>query len=284
LKALDIHQTAILVLWLWFLSGCSPASSSTDMSATPVTPNTPSPDTVSFSTSSPVFVLSINATQTTAPKAVITAREQKEEQESPKYAIIINYPFLETDSPSNTFNETIHEYLEQQKSDFLQTANDNEAWRFANMPQVGNTMQINYTITYKSSNLISIMFTKDIYIAGAAHPNIWAASFNYDLDSDRILSLFDLFSPSTPFLETISDYCIHKLMEQQILQMPSGAQPEEENYIRWNITIDGIQITFDPYQVAPYAAGMPQVLVPYENLRPIINSDSPVWSVIQSTN
>jgi hypothetical protein len=35
-------------------------------------------------------------------------------------------------------------------------------------------------------------------------------------------------------------------------------------------------VTFDPYQVAPYAAGPQYVLVPYSALKDIIKADGPI--------
>jgi hypothetical protein len=42
------------------------------------------------------------------------------------------------------------------------------------------------------------------------------------------------------------------------------------------ITKKGLWITFDPYQVAAYAAGPQTVLVPYSALKDIIKPDGPV--------
>ncbi|MFO7584726.1 MAG: DUF3298 domain-containing protein, partial [Anaerolineales bacterium] len=51
-----------------------------------------------------------------------------------------------------------------------------------------------------------------------------------------------------------------------ILGFSGGAEPLPENYRNWNLTYEGLLITFDEYQVAPYAAGMQQVLVPFDVL------------------
>jgi hypothetical protein len=254
---------AVLVFSLPFLTGCD--SNSRPAEETPETVITPS-NTV---------------TTTPVPQGILTAREEKESQESPKYSIVVNFPYLEGVSSADNFNTAVAEFLEKQKAEFLVSVEDNEEWRSQNMPQVGNDMQVDYVVTYESPTLISIMFTNSLYIAGAAHPNSWVTSLNFDLITGKPYSLSDMFSSSTPYLETISEYCINELSEQETLQMPEGAQPEEMNYSHWNITGQGIRITFNPYQVAPYAAGIPQVLVPYEVLKPILSPDSPIWEFIQ---
>ena len=56
----------------------------------------------------------------------------------------------------------------------------------------------------------------------------------------------------------------------------SGASARADNYKAWAITKKGLWITFDPYQVAAYAAGPQYVLVPYSALKDIIKPDGPV--------
>ncbi|HXR98967.1 MAG TPA: RsiV family protein, partial [Pyrinomonadaceae bacterium] len=55
-----------------------------------------------------------------------------------------------------------------------------------------------------------------------------------------------------------------------------GAAAKADNYQGWTITKRGLGIYFDPYQVGPYAAGPQFVLVPYSDLKDLINPDGPV--------
>ena len=58
--------------------------------------------------------------------------------------------------------------------------------------------------------------------------------------------------------------------------MKTGASPQASNYQACAITKKGLWVTFDPYMVAPYAAGPQHVLVPYSALKDIIKPDGPV--------
>jgi hypothetical protein len=60
-----------------------------------------------------------------------------------------------------------------------------------------------------------------------------------------------------------------------------GAAAELSNYDNWAITKKGLRITFDPYQVGPYAAGPQQVVVPYSALKEIIKPDGPVKQFVK---
>jgi hypothetical protein len=83
----------------------------------------------------------------------------------------------------------------------------------------------------------------------------------------------------------ISTYCITNLRERAKKDqdamidedmMKSGASPRADNYQACAITKKGLWVTFDPYQVAAYAAGPQHVLVPYSALKDIIKADGPV--------
>jgi hypothetical protein len=63
-------------------------------------------------------------------------------------------------------------------------------------------------------------------------------------------------------LNVISAYCVKDLQDQSKKndmlmedQIKEGAAPRADNYGAWTITRKGLWITFDPYQVAAYAAG-----------------------------
>ncbi len=66
--------------------------------------------------------------------------------------------------------------------------------------------------------------------------------------------------------------------ERDIAAWTEGAAPTIENYKSWNIQPDGLRITFDPYQVASYAAGHQTIVVPYAELGTIIRADGPLAS------
>ncbi len=55
----------------------------------------------------------------------------------------------------------------------------------------------------------------------------------------------------------------------------TGAAPDELNYRNWSLTDAGLLISFDPYQVGPYAAGPQEIAVPYADLAVIIDPAGP---------
>ena len=93
-----------------------------------------------------------------------------------------------------------------------------------------------------------------------------------------MLRLGQLFLPGSNYLESIANYCIGQLSSRNIGfdSFSTGAQPLQENYGNWNITADGLLITFDEYQVAAYAAGPQEVNVPYAEVQSIIDPHGPL--------
>ncbi|HEY8410744.1 MAG TPA: RsiV family protein, partial [Pyrinomonadaceae bacterium] len=122
------------------------------------------------------------------------------------------------------------------------------------------------------------------YYQGAAHPNSYTETINYDLRNGKPVKLSDLFQPGSKYLQTLASYCIADLKKQSKAKgeelpedmLQSGAAATAKNYQSWKVTRKGLGINFDSYQVGPYAAGPQYVLVPYANLKDLINPEGPI--------
>jgi hypothetical protein len=106
--------------------------------------------------------------------------------------------------------------------------------------------------------------------SGAAHPYSWVETFNYDLATGHAVTLDQLFRPGFPYLDAISQYCLAELDRQGTLTFPEGAAPRADNYRHWNVSPDGLVITFNSYDVAPYAAGPQVITIPYDALEGLV--------------
>jgi Protein of unknown function (DUF3298) len=143
----------------------------------------------------------------------------------------------------------------------------------------GSSFDIQSKLISPIGNIFSIKFVMEGYVAGAAHPYQVSRTENYDLEAGKELALGDLFLPSTQYLEIISKYCAAQLAQRNIGftdTFTQGADPTADNYRNWNITTDGLMITFDEYQVAAYAAGPQIVTIPYNQLKSIIDPKGPL--------
>jgi hypothetical protein len=127
-------------------------------------------------------------------------------------------------------------------------------------------------------NLYSIKFDIKTYYTGAAHPTDTSQTATFDLQTGQTLTLPELFIPNVDYLDAISKYCIAELGARAIgfQGFELGATATLQNYHNWNITVDGLMITFDEYQGAPYAAGPQIVVIPYKELAQVLRPDGPL--------
>ena len=140
-------------------------------------------------------------------------------------------------------------------------------------PASASQMSVSYAVLAADHGVLSLRFSTFQYFPGTVHPSHGIEVFNYSLREARALNLEDLFTPGSAYLKTLADYCIEELQLED--EWRKGAEPKRDNYTRWNLTRDGLLITFDEYQVAPYAAGIPEVAIPYGELSARVRKNGP---------
>jgi hypothetical protein len=208
--------------------------------------------------------------------------ERKEEREDKKlrYEIDTAMPQLAgaDDARVEKFNQAVTNLVAPRTGEFKKIADETArkeaaAKQDAKSSLPPNSLSVSYEIAAADKNFISVLFSFYEYLGGA-HPNTTTESFNYDLNRKAPVSLADLFTPNSNYLKVISDHAIKELKKlDTVSAVELGAGPKIDNYHSWNITPTGLKITFDPYQVGPYAAGAHEVVVPYSVLKPIIRQD-----------
>jgi hypothetical protein len=217
----------------------------------------------------------------------LVSKQIKENNKKLNYKIDVQYPQLTGGNNPNLekFNQAARAAVMRKvagfKKDMAPEAGENTE---ETRPEdsMGSDLTIGYTVALAQDDLVSIDFEVSTYSQGAAHPNSYAETLNFDLKNGKPLKFADLFKPGAKYLQTIANYCIADLKKQATEKglMPEeiekGAAAKADNYIGWTITKKGVGIEFDPYQVGPYAAGPQFVLVPYSSLKDIINPEGPI--------
>ncbi|MBI9043397.1 MAG: DUF3298 domain-containing protein [Anaerolineaceae bacterium] len=206
---------------------------------------------------------------------VISSIVFNEEQEEPPYKVEIIYPESNDLSELSRFNHDMQEFVFVLKDQFVTNVTE---------PIEGTSsyLAVDYEVFYNQDGLISLQNISSIYISGAAHPYIISQSFNYDIQLDRFLELEDLFEPDSNYLGIMATICVEELLQRDIgfRGDESGVAPDPFNYMNWTLQPEGILIRFDPAQVAAYAAGPQDVLIPFENLSHLIPINSPIFSIL----
>jgi len=135
-----------------------------------------------------------------------------------------------------------------------------------------DTVYIDFKVILLDGDSVSIRFEKYFFGKGAAHGLTYIYGLNYDIGQMRHIAISDLFKPGTDYLKQISDYCIKDIKRQLDRHyadeswINEGASPKEENFREFALTKDSLIIFFQNYQVACYAAGNPQVKIPFRRL------------------
>lgn len=234
----------------------------------------PMPTSPDFTETATVLPVTVPPSQNV--QFVISSLNFNETGQNAEYTINAQYPaILDTDDPiALEFNAQMYNLVQDEISDFK--GNVLEAPR--NPAFAASSLDVKYNVMHQTGTLASIKLDFSGYISGAAHPYLYTATANFQFRQGRSLSLDDLFLPGSNYLEIISTYSIAQLSQRDIGfdGFSTGAAPTSENYRNWNLTPQGLLITFDTYQVAPGAAGPQMVIIPLSELAVILDPQGPL--------
>jgi hypothetical protein len=224
--------------------------------------------------------LEFTAAVKVVPKVIKEANKEK------RYTVEVEYPQINGDARFEGFNREARSLISKDVAAFKSSESETEGDEPSDLPAEtqNSSLEAGYDFRYATDDLISLEWGESTYEGGAAHGNHLTQVLNYDVKKGKKLALADLFIDKSKYLTAIANYCMKELKERSKKedamifadQIESGAGPRADNYRAWSITKKGLWITFDPYQVAAYAAGPQYVLVPYSALKDIIRQDGPI--------
>ncbi|MEP6985618.1 MAG: DUF3298 domain-containing protein [Chloroflexota bacterium] len=126
---------------------------------------------------------------------------------------------------------------------------------------------------YKYSDDIQTVLFRVSFYTGGAHPNSGYTSFTFDVKKATELTLNDVFLNGKVPLDMIAKFAQDHLkktlgdMEDATMLEAGTTTSTPDNYKNWALTPTSIIFFFDPYQVAPYAAGPQKVEIPFTALK-----------------
>lgn len=214
-------------------------------------------------------------------QVTVVTETLRESNQDPPFTITSETPQLagSGDPRVTAFNQYLQDLVTGEVDRWRESFTQNTGLTVSN----GSFLEATYTLVSQIEELWSLKFDFTFYSDGAAHPGSYSITLNYNLAHGRELALGDLFLPNSNYLEAISSYCISELSKQPFFDaaFTTGADPTPANYRNWNITPDGLLVTFDAYQVAPGAAGPQQVLVPWTELQGLIDLQGELAGFVQ---
>jgi len=193
-----------------------------------------------------------------------TLRNETSLAPAPVYTLKSQIPVLQgsDDTRVTNFNAEMTLLTQEEIAKFK----DNAAEVLVPVGASGSSYDQQYKLVSPPGNLISLQFQIKIFIYQTSRPKTHSRTVNYDLQAGADVTMEQLFLPGSDYLARISNYCIAQLKTRSIdfESYSKGAQPSLANYGNWNISADGLLITFDENQVA---ATEQEVVVPYTELQ-----------------
>lgn len=137
------------------------------------------------------------------------------------------------------------------------------------------SLSIDYATPHRTDHYLAIPFTGYEY-TGGAHGMPLILPLVIDLSSGRRVQPEGLFAPGSRWVERLSEHCLAELQGRDLLStddqwLQEGTAPKPENYSLLFPGPEGLTVTFAPYSVAPYAAGIQEVVIPYAELAGLLN-------------
>ncbi len=123
-----------------------------------------------------------------------------------------------------------------------------------------------YDVLYNGSKLLSVE-QRGYLFTGGAHGNTLYKVSTFDLTTGNELQLADLFKPGSNYLERINKIVAKKVAAQpEKFFGPVEVKDGDQFYFDGKVLV----ITYAPYEVAPYAAGVVTFVIPAGQLSDIM--------------
>lgn len=227
-----------------------------------------------------IILLFISGIYAQTGKMQITEKVFEEKNTEKRYEIGAKYPQLDGNSAAvKSFNEMAKKLVMEQVADFKKSMAEFTDEDRGYLPEGSfYSLDAGYNLAALSEDLISVGYWASNY-SGGAHPNSLSFALNYDLKNNRRLELADMFKAKTNYLKFISDSAINDLKPRMNYMsddewLRKGAGPEMVYFRSWTIYKDGLHFQFDPYQVAAYAAGSFEYILPYSKIPATMQNDN----------
>ena len=176
---------------------------------------------------------------------------------------VINIPIIITENKE--LSKYINDEITNNIMKFFNESQQQAKEYYENIEEVENKFvaNVDYDIKKNSDNILSIMI---IYykFAGGAHGDYEHVVYNIDMKNGKFISLSDLFKEKIDYKTVINEE-IRKQIEDLIktdkqnkgIYEFEGISDKQKFYIQDN----NLVVYFDLYEIAPYAAGIPEFII-----------------------
>lgn len=219
----------------------------------------------------------------------VIPNKDKEENLEQSFTIDAAYPQIEGTNLSfqaQQFNKLMSEMAAQEIQQFKKYVAADKVHMQTLPPEMRkNSLHMDYDIDVVKpgkTTLVSVRLKIEGMQAGRAHPYHTYHVLNMDVTTGKVLELKDIFKPGAKFLNVIASDAKKKLTEKLTdkWMIDEGTKPVAKNFKNWNLENDGLLITFEEYQVAPYVYGAQEIQIPYADLKNIISPKAVIYPCV----
>jgi hypothetical protein len=139
-------------------------------------------------------------------------------------------------------------------------------------------IQLNARTRYRNAHLTVVELQASQYRTGMAHEITGSQFINWRNDLQKAVTLDGLLAPGA---RDAFDAALREAHARWLKTSPD-AREDPENFNRmWPfvasdnvaLTDTGVVVKYQPYEIAPYSAGQPELLIPYARLRGILRPE-----------
>ncbi|PGS50199.1 DUF3298 and DUF4163 domain-containing protein [Bacillus sp. AFS041924] len=120
-----------------------------------------------------------------------------------------------------------------------------------------------YKVLYNNLDKLSVIYNEYSY-TGGAHGMTIGTTFNFDVKKGEVVPLSNLINGNT---KPVQEYAYQQLQKKYkgyvLIKSPNEIDLTDKNRL-WAFDHAGIKLIFKEYEVAAYAAGMPEVFIPIQ--------------------
>ncbi len=194
----------------------------------------------------------------------------KIEKDEPLYSVDVSYP----ETGNKPVDTAISDMINGQVNPYLQSVPTDDSDL---TPGTSYSLTIDYTTTTYSPDITSFVFSVDTY-TGGAHPNEFTLTKTFNMKTGKEMTLDTIFAPKSNYLQTLSKQTNLDLAKKlgddtEKDMLDAGTTADPVNFQNFSLSPDGITFYFDPYSVAPYAAGPQTDMLTFKGLKAILATD-----------
>lgn len=138
---------------------------------------------------------------------------------------------------------------------------EKKSWDSSKGPWRPYEYKFTYKVPFNENNKLSIIYY-EYYYTGGAHGGTNGKTFNFDLKTGDYIPLSSIIRGKQKEIQKYTYDMLQKKYEGYVLiHSPFGILLNDQDRL-WVFNKKGITLIFKEYEVAAYAAGMPEIIVP----------------------